>query len=389
MQPVPCVMRTTLRLMANEPHVVVIGAGAGGLAAAACLKARGIPAVVVDRAPHVGHTWRGHYDRLHLHTPRGLSHLPGYRIPKRMGRWVARDDVVTYLEEYAAHHGLDLRLGLAVERLERRDLLWAVHLADGSVLYATDVVVATGFNNTPVAPDWPGAEGFTGQLLHAASYRNGAPFAGQDVLVVGPGNTGAEIAVDLVEAGARRVRLAIRTMPHIVKRTTLGWPAQATGMLVRHLPVPVIDRLGAVVARASTPDLSAKGLRRPDTGLYSQVKRGRIAVQDVGILDAIKHDRVEVVAAVTAMEGADVVLADGSRIQPDMVVVASGYVRALESLLGEHGVLGADGRPITHGGHTPENAPGLWFTGFTNPISGMFRELAIDARKIAKAIAAR
>ena len=83
--------------MAHE-QVVVVGAGPGGLAVAAALRARGHDPLVLDRAPHVGSSWRRHYDRLHLHTPRGWSHLPGLRIPRRYGRWVARDDVVRYLD---------------------------------------------------------------------------------------------------------------------------------------------------------------------------------------------------------------------------------------------------------------------------------------------------
>lgn len=374
---------------ADAPDVVVIGAGPGGLAAAAVLGANGRRALVVDRAPHVGHTWRGHYDRLRLHTPRGFSHLPGYKIPRRFGRWVARDDVVTYLEEYAAHHRLALRLGVGVERLSREGAGWRVHLADGTVIEAPHVVVATGYNNTPVAPDWPGVDSFTSEVVHASEYRTGATYTGGDVLVVGSGNTGAELAVDLAEQGARRVRLAVRTAPHILRRSTLGFPAQATGILVRRLPTALVDKVGGVVGRLSIPDLSAQGLPRPTTGLYSQVRRGRIPIQDVGIVDAIRDGRVEVVRAVTALEGDTVVLEDGSRITPDVVVVATGYARGLEPLVGDlaPGLLGADGRPTVHGTQTHPDAPNLWFLGFTNPISGMFRELAIDARRIGRAIA--
>lgn len=219
------------------------------------------------------------------------------------------------------------------------------------------------------------------------AYRTGAVYAGRDVLVVGAGNTGAEIAVDLVEQGAARVRLAIRTTPHILRRSTLGWPAQGTGILIRHLPPALVDRVAAVLEKVETPDLSEQGLARPDTGLYAQALRGRIPIQDVGIVDAIRSGHVEVVAAVTGIEGADVTLGDSTRIRPEVVVVATGYERGLEPLLGHLGVLAEDGRPSVHGARTHPAAPGLWFTGFTNPISGMFRELAIDARRIARAIA--
>jgi putative flavoprotein involved in K+ transport len=266
---------------------------------------------------------------------------------------------------------------------------WLLHASGGRELTGSAVVVATGFNHTPRLPDWPGREEYGGELLHAAGYRDAEPYRGRDVLVVGVGNTGAEIAVDLVEGGAARVRLAVRTPPHILRRSTLGWPAQYTGVLVRRLPVWLVDRLAGPVGRLSTPDLSAHGLPRPDTGLYSRVRQGAIPVQDVGLVDAVRRGAVEVVAAVEAFEDGKVVLADGSRITPDAVIAATGYVRALEGLVGHLGVLDGRGRPVVHGGRTSPRAPGLYFTGFTNPISGMLRELAIDAGRIAKAVAKR
>jgi putative flavoprotein involved in K+ transport len=205
--------------------------------------------------------------------------------------------------------------------------------------------------------------------------------------VVGVGNTGAELAVDLVEGGAARVRLAVRTVPHIVRRSTAGWPAQNTAILVRRLPVPVVDGLARAMARISVPDLSAHGLPRPDTGLYSRVRQGAIPVQDVGLIDAVRKGKVEVVAAVDGFDGAEVLLADGSRITPEAVVAATGYVRGLEGLVGHLGVLDARGLPTAHGPRAPKNAPGLFFTGFTTPISGTLRELARDAERVARAVA--
>ncbi|MET9464414.1 NAD(P)/FAD-dependent oxidoreductase [Streptomyces sp. NPDC006544] len=376
--------------MSTQPRpVYVIGAGPGGLAVAAALRARGVRTVVVEKSEAVGASWRRHYDRLHLHTTRRLSALPGLGMPRRFGRWVARDNVVRYLEKYAEFHELELATGIEVTRIERSTdgAGWTLHASGGRTLAAGAVVVATGFNHTPVIPDWPGREEYAGDLAHAADYRNPAPYAGRDVLVVGVGNTGAEIAVDLAEGGAARVRLAVRTAPHILRRSTAGWPAQRTGILVRRLPVALVDRLGAIVGRISVPDLSPYGLPRPTAGLYSRVKQGAIPVQDVGLIDAVRAGRVEPVAAVASFDGAEVVLADGSRITPDAVIAATGYRRALEELVGDLAVLDGRGRPRVHGARTPAEAPDLYFTGFTNPISGNFRELSLDAEKIARAVA--
>ncbi|CAM5595572.1 monooxygenase [Streptomyces spiroverticillatus] len=374
----------------NDRPVYVIGAGPGGLAAAAALRARGVRAVVLEKSDRVGASWRAHYDRLHLHTTRALSGLPGLKMPRSFGRWVSRDNVVRYLEKYVEHHELEIVTGVEVSRVERTadGTAWLLHASGGRELTGSAVVVATGYNHTPHLPEWPHSSAYKGQLLHARDYRNPAPFHGKDVLVVGVGNTGAEIAADLAEGGASRVRLAVRTAPYILRRSTAGWPAQRTGILVRRLPVPLVDRAGDVVCRISVPDLSAQGLARPTHGLYSRVKEGAIPVQDVGLITAIRAGKVEPVAALDSFdaETGEAVLADSSRLAPDAVVAATGYRRALEPLVGHLGVLESDGRPTFHGARTSPKAPGLHFTGFTNPISGMFREMAMDAERIARAL---
>ncbi|WP_330480731.1 NAD(P)/FAD-dependent oxidoreductase [Streptomyces sp. NBC_01544] len=386
--PMPAPAPAPTDLTEHRP-VYVVGGGPGGLAAAAALREQGVRAVVLEKTGSVGASWRGHYDRLHLHTTRRWSALPGLAMPRRFGRWVSRDHVVRYLEKYVEHHELEVVTGVEVTRIDRAadGTGWQLTATGGRVLTGRAVVVATGFNHTPRIPDWAGRDTFAGELVHACDYRNPALYAGKDVLVVGIGNTGAEIAVDLVEGGASRVRIAVRTVPHIVRRSTAGWPAQATGILVRRLPVRLVDRAGRLMAKVAVPDLTEKGLPRPDTGLYSRVKDGAIPVQDVGLIDAVRGGHVLPVATVDSFDKDAVVLADGTRITPDAVIAATGYRRALEPLVGHLDVLDARGRPVVHGGRTPKHAPGLYFTGFTNPISGMFREMALDARKIARRLA--
>jgi putative flavoprotein involved in K+ transport len=368
------------------PEAVVIGAGPGGLAVAAMLQRGGIETVVVDRADSVGSAWRGHYERLHLHTVRWLSNLPGYRIPRRYGKWVSRDDVVRYLESYAAHHRLDVALSTEVTRIDRDREEWLLRSPAGD-LRATYVVVANGHNHTPELPDWPGADSFAGELLHASAYRNAVPYVGKDVLVVGSGNTGAEIALDLVETGAASVRVSIRTPPHIVFRERGGIVNPMLGVTFRHLPPKVFDPIARRLRKTMLGDLTEYGLPAPNDGLYERILRDdAIPLVDMGFVDAVKAGQVSIVAAVVGFDGDKVQLADGSALAVDAVVAATGYRRGLDPLVGHLDVLRSNGRPVIRGGQTHPAAPNLWFSGFTNPVSGMFRELGIDAKRIARAV---
>jgi putative flavoprotein involved in K+ transport len=368
-------------------EVAVIGAGPGGLAAAATIQRRGLGVTVLER-DSIGASWRRHYDRLHLHTVRWLSHLPGLRMSRRHGAWVSRDGVIAYLERYVRHHGIEVRTGVTVERLDRDEDAdeWVLATSEGE-LRAWAVVVATGYNRLPVMPDWPGRDSFAGELVHGSDYRNPDPYRGRDVLVVGSGNTGAEIAVDLVEGGGARVRLAIRTPPNVFLRDHLGIPSQAAGVLMRHVPPRVGDRIMTAAQRLQIGDLTSYGLPPAPRGPVTQaLEDDVIPILDVGLVRMVKTGRVEPVAALQSFGGADAILADGSRIQPDAVIACAGYARGLEPLVSHLGLLGAKGRPTVHGAQTHPDAPHLHFIGYTNPISGMFREFGIDARRIARTL---
>jgi len=370
---------------ARERHeAVVVGAGPAGLAAAAALRREGVPALVLEQSS-IGSSWRQHYDRLHLHTVRWLSGLPGLPIDRREGRWVSRDGVVRYLERYADHHRLDVRMGVEVHELLRDDGTWRLRTSDGEI-DARFVVVATGFNREAVLPDWPGRASFPGELVHSADYRNPAPYRDKDVLVVGTGNSGAEIAVDLVEGGARDVAVSVRTPPNILRRDIGGLPSQAVGVLIRRLPVPVVDRIAAVMQRLTVGDLTRYGMPAPAAGMLTRANRDSIPILDVGLIRLLKRRRVRVVPAVVGFDGPDVLLEGGATVRPDAVIAATGFRRGLEPLVGEFGLVGPSGRPVVHGDRTHPNAPNLYFIGFTNPISGNLRELGIDARRIARAV---
>jgi len=356
--------------------VVIIGAGAAGLAAAATLRARGIDTTILERGQGVGESWRGRYDRLHLHTIRWLSDLPGYRIPRDFGRWVARDQFVQYLERYAAHQRLEPRFGVEAERIDRDDGHWSVRTSGGTIP-ARIVVVASGYTCVPQLPNWPGA--FDGPIRHSVDYRNPEPYRGQDVLVVGTGNSGTEIAVDLAEGGAKRVRIAMRTPPNILRRDIKGFPTQLIGIAGQRLPAILLDPIIRGLRRVTVPDLSARGLPRPSTP-YSQFRRtATVPIIDVGFVDAVRDGRIEVVPGVTSLDDRAVVLADGSRLFPDSIVAATGYRPGLELLVGHVTEIGEHGIP------SPQ--PHLFFVGMEIPLSGLLHQVGKDARQMAWKVA--
>jgi putative flavoprotein involved in K+ transport len=220
--------------------------------------------------------------------------------------------VLEYLQRYAEQNDLEVRTGVEVKRIDRGGAGWSVVTAD-DVLEAERVVVATGHSSVPFIPDWAGA--FAGEIVHSADYRNPAPYVGRRVLVVGSGNSGTEIAVDLADGGAAEVSLAVRTPPSIIRRDTLGFPSQVLGIATGRLPVPVVDRIAAVIRRVSIPDLTPYGLVAPARPYSDFLRRRVIPILDVGLVDAVRTGRVRVVPALERFEDGRAVLA-GDRV-PD------------------------------------------------------------------------
>ena len=268
---------------------LVVGAGPAGLAAAAELGRAGVPAVVLERAEAIGAAWRGRYDRLRLNTSRLTSKLPAARYRPGTSRFPTRDEFVRYLEDYTSHNELDVRLGTRVDRLDRDPDGWLVRSSAGE-LAAAHVIVATGYEHTPHIPEWPGRDRYSGQLLHAAQYRSAEPFRNRDVLVVGPGCSGIEIAYDLATGGARRVRLAIRTPPNILLRAQAGVPGDLPALALLRLPPAIADAQLKLVRRLAPGDLADYGLAPPREGVFARLRRdGKTpAIIDREMLDAIK-----------------------------------------------------------------------------------------------------
>ncbi|WP_324277902.1 NAD(P)/FAD-dependent oxidoreductase [Blastococcus brunescens] len=322
-----------------------------------------------------------------------VQHLPAALrtarrpVPREFGQFPTRDQYVAYLRHYAERRGVRVEHGVEVTRLQPAvGGGWQVRTNQGE-RRADHVVVATGVFNRPKPADWPGRDEFRGTLLHAVAYRNAAPFQGRDVLVVGAGSTGFEVAHELATHGARRVRLSVRTAPNILLRMMGGLPADLPVPLFLHLPTAWVDRLLLFMQRRVIGDLSAHGLRPPTEGPISQLlRRGAgTAVVDREVVDAIRSGAFEVVPAVERLDPDGAVLADGKRVDVDTIIEATGYSTGLAELVGHLGVL--DDRELPLDGEGAEVAPGLRFVGFV-PRPGITGYVGHAARRVGREIAA-
>lgn len=365
--------------------VLVIGAGPAGLAVGACLRRAGVDFVMLEREGTVGASWRRHYDRLHLHTDRAHSSLPFLPLPRDYPRYPSRDQVIAYLEAYARAFGLAPRCGEEVTRARPVDGRWEVETPRARYR-SRAVVVATGAFAVPVRPRWPGLDAFRGSVLHSAEYRDGERFRGARVLVVGLGNSGGEIAIDLVEHGARPT-LAVRGPVNLLPRDLLGLPILTWAIALSRLPPPLADALARPLLRLTVGDPSRYGLRRPDRGPMQQIRdRARIPLIDVGTLPLIRAGRIAVRPGVARFAPEGVEFEGGEAEAFDAVVLATGFGHGLERFIeGAERILGQEGRPAASGRETA--LPGLYLCGFHVAPTGMLREISLEARRIADALA--
>lgn len=372
---------------AEHREVVVVGAGAAGLGVAAELRRRGVEALVLERGEAVGTSWRSRYRDLRLNTDRRISGLPGARIPRRAGRWPARDDFIAYLDAYAERWDLDIRFKSPVDRIDQEGKVWRLQSPDGCVL-APSVVVCTGHDRRPYLPAWPGVDTFAGELLHAADFQDASDFAGKDVLVVGLGTSGTEIATRLT-AHARRVRLAFRSAPNLMPDKLVGMPITELARLFEGAPRRLTDSLGRLVGRLTIGDLSVYGLPPAPHGLATELKVKKMGpVVDRGFASALREGTIELLAAVGSLDANAVCLCDGARLHPDVVIAATGYRPGLEQLVGHLGVLRPSGQPALSD-RTGTAAPGLFFNGYWLPLSGELPAMRRTSRRIARAITSK
>ena len=357
--------------------VLIVGAGPAGLATAACVKRKGLNSIVLELSDRVAPSWYKHYDRLHLHTHKGSSSLPYLQMPKRYPRYPSRQQVIEYLEGYANSFEIRPHFRQDVIEVDRKDDIWQVTTEEAR-FSAPHLVLATGYARIPNLPTFPGQDAFTGDILHSSVYRSGTRYRGKQVLVVGFGNSGGEIALDLLESGAH-TSLSIRGSVNIIPRDIFGIPIVSLAIPLGYLPTGLADVLTQTVTRLKYGDLKKYGLRPSPYGPLMQIKQdSRIPVIDVGTIAQIKRGNIKVYSRLTSFQSEKVVFADGSARKFDAVIMATGYKSDLSFPLPVDSV--SKGKALGIGESRQFQ---LYFCGYNVVPTGMLREIGREALKIA------
>jgi indole-3-pyruvate monooxygenase len=365
----------------QSDSIVIIGAGAAGLATAACLKQRGLQATILEASESTGHSWACGYDALKLHTIRRFSGLPYFPMPRSYPLYPTRDQMVAYLEDYASHFDIVPRTGQRVSRVTRDQDGWLISTEGGDTFRSRILVAATGIFDSPVVPKWPGIDRFEGSLEHTSSYKSGLPFAGHRVLIIGAGNSGAEIALDLIQH-AGSVTVAIRNGVNIVPLHLLGVPIQMWSLLVLHLPPAVTRVVAGVLLKRSEARLRKAGIpKSPEPILESH----GIPIIGLGLINAVTSGAVTIKGAVASFDGSrTVTFADGSQESFDSVLLATGFSPALHYL---DGLIGFDERGFPRrDGVRSLDFPDLFFAGYNYGIAGTLHNICRDTPLLADQI---
>jgi cation diffusion facilitator CzcD-associated flavoprotein CzcO len=264
----------------TDSETLIVGAGPAGLACAASLKALGRSALVLEKGESLADSWHRHYDRLHLHTHKKHSGLPGKPMPRGFPKFPSRLQVIEYLEDYASNFNLDIKYCARVTSIRKYEN-WTV-ATDDTTFAAQKVIVATGMARTPSRPNWKGQELYSGRLVHSSQFRNAAELKAKRVLVVGFGNSAGEIALECGEAGLD-VGLSVRSRINVIPREMFGLPTLSIAIAQQYIPYRWVDTMNAPLLRLRFGDISKFGLEWSQQGpLTTIMEKGRTPWQRGG-----------------------------------------------------------------------------------------------------------
>ena len=369
--------------MQHTPNLI-IGAGPAGLAIAGRLSKMEIPYVLLEQSNQVCNSWKNHYDRLHLHTIKEYSYLPHMPLPADYPQYVPRKQICAYYDTYVVEMGITPLFGKTVSTVKRVGDFWETHTEDGTGFTSDNVIVCTGFNRVVNTPKWPGMDEFQGEIQHSRLYKNGKGFEGKKVLVVGMGNTGAELTIDLHEHGATPF-ISVRGPVNIVRRDFMGRPTQKTAIMLGKLPTWLGDGLGTFLSKVTVGNLSRYGIERRKIAPAAQLRTlGKTPVIDVGTIDLLKKGILKALPGIDHFEANHITFTDGQRLPFDAVILATGYRAQVEDFIEDtSGILNEHKVPKAL---WVDEHPGLYFLGFDAYASGLLYVAMEDSEKIADRI---
>ncbi|CAL4983068.1 unnamed protein product [Urochloa decumbens] len=418
--------------MEVQTVVLIVGAGPAGLATAACLTQLSIPYAIIEREDCSASLWRNRaYDRLKLHLAKEFCELPHMPYPLDAPTYIPKHQFMKYLDNYIECFDIRPKYQTTIESCSYDEgrkcwLSLARETTPSVVVRYTSrfLVVASGENSAQNIPIIPRLHDFAGETIHSSRYKSGAAYSGKNVLVVGCGNFGMEIAYDLASHGAN-TSIVIRSSVHVATKEIIrlgmtlvqhipvkivdyllvrlsnfvfgdlskhGIVHVATkeiirlGMtLVQHIPVKIVDYLLVRLSNFVFGDLSKHGIVRPKIGpLLLKEKNGRSAVIDVGTISLIKNGTIKVLGDISKIKGNKVEFEGRKESSFDAIVFATGY-KSTTNLWLKNGesMLNNDGLPKQEFPNHWKGANGLYYAGLAKRgLAG----IAMDARNIANDI---
>ncbi|GMH29319.1 hypothetical protein Nepgr_031162 [Nepenthes gracilis] len=374
---------------------VIVGAGPSGLAVASGLKDRGVPFIILERADCIASLWRNRtYDSLKLHLPKKFCQLPNYPFPKNFPEYPSRDQFISYIESYAKHFKIKPQFNESVQSALYDETcgLWrmkTVSACGESIKRETEyisqwIVVATGENAEKVVPKFSGIHEFGSDIIHACDYKSGDKFGGQRVLVVGCGNSGMEVSLDLCRHNATPF-MVIRSSVHILPREVLRKSTfELAALMMKWFPLWLVDRILVCMANMAFGNTEKYGLKRPLEGpLQLKNSDGKTPVLDLGTMEKIKSGEIKLVPGIKRFSRGRVELVNGEIVEIDSVVLATGYRSNVPSWLKENEFFSENGFPKSPFPNGWKGKAGLYAAGFTRKgLSGA----SDDAIKVAEDI---
>ena len=370
--------------MTHQTENLIIGAGPAGLAMAGRFSHHQIPYILIEQSDTTVNAWRNHYDRVHLHTIKRFSYLPYREFPEEYPLYVPREKLVEYYDNYCKDFEIQPVTNQEAISVKKTGKGWETQTKDGNIYLSQNVIVCTGYNRVVNVPVWPGMENFQGIIWHSREYRNGSPFKGKKVLVVGMGNTGAELAIDLHEHGAIPF-LSVRGPVNITLRDLNGRPTQLTAIQLQKLPTWMGDWIGKQLSRLAVGNLEKYGIPQSTMAPAKQLRLyGKTPVIDVGTIKLIKEGKVKVLPVIQSFTQTGIIFTDNREESFDAVILATGYHPKVEEFIEDTtGIFNELGLP---GDVSFEQHPGLYFLGFDAYTSGILNSIHRNSEVIVNKI---